>query len=239
MSRFHVTLTIPLALLAGSCRQSSPATSQREPSGMAASQPGGSSPPVLAPRDAAPATPSDAGAPESPATCSTDQDCGFDDPCVPKRCVAAVARSDIKVCDKSFLATGDCRCFHNRCALHPHADHKAVAVDRDCSSATSCALDLAAGSCAPGHTAEGVPSAGLGEPGPRCNCDGKLPSRCHFLWLEPVACKSTRDCWVDHDPIPHPIKRPPQIRRDFKACVDGELVPTCQDGVCGLLAAGC
>lgn len=49
----------------------------------------------------------------------------------------------------------------------------------------------------------------------------------------PVACKSDSDCWVSEYPE-RPIARPKGVRHRFRGCVDGEVPPVCDHGVCAL-----
>jgi hypothetical protein len=77
--------------------------------------------------------------------------------------------------------------------------------------------------------------------GPSCDCLSPAKG-CTFQWLEPVACRSDRDCWVEQEPRRHPVARPKALRgRDFRPCTDGEVAPKCSDrGVCVLgLAYSC
>jgi hypothetical protein len=75
--------------------------------------------------------------------------------------------------------------------------------------------------------------------GPTCACDER-DHRCHLHWFDPVACRSTDDCWIDSAPVEHAIARPPRLRgRVFRGCVDGEHVPACVDGHCTLEALTC
>jgi hypothetical protein len=63
-----------------------------------------------------------------------------------------------------------------------------------------------------------------------------------MTWVERVACKTDRDCWVSSTPYRHPIARPAQFKkRDFKFCKDGAAEPVCgDDGFCAIgRVAGC
>jgi len=51
--------------------------------------------------------------------------------------------------------------------------------------------------------------------------------------VPPVPCKSVQDCWVSGYPE-RPIARPKDVRHSFRGCVDGEVPPTCEHGVCAL-----
>lgn len=179
----------------------------------------------------APPTPIPAG------PCTADADCGFDSPCLPRLCVTNPPELD--ACDESGPPPGTCACVEGRCALRPNAERGEVTSNEDCEAygERTCGLDLAAGACAPGG---GAQRRGRTWTGPRCFCDGRPPRRCHFRWIEPVACGDVEDCWVEHDPLPHPIARPRRLRgRRFRPCADGELAPACVDGQCTLRAYGC
>lgn len=61
--------------------------------------------------------------------------------------------------------------------------------------------------------------------GPACDCER---AGCVYRYIDPIPCKSDRDCWVDENPRPHPVVRPRALRgRDFKPCDDGETEPLC------------
>ena len=161
--------------------------------------------------------------------CSVDDDCGWDDPCLPSRCVEA---SPPAVCEESAPAPGSCLCVAGACTLKPS---KPPIADGPCET-RGCVVDRAGGTCVAetAGVAEGLrTNPGLSS-GPSCDCDTPGDG-CTFRWFEPVACKSERDCWVDSAPRPHPVKRPKSLRgRDFKPCSDGEIAPSCNDGVCRL-----
>lgn len=50
----------------------------------------------------------------------------------------------------------------------------------------------------------------------------------------PVRCRSTDDCWVSPGFPERPIARPKGIHHRFRGCVDGEVPPLCERGVCTL-----
>lgn len=197
-------------------------------------------------RDPAPAASEPAAAPVAAAAdrppvdasaCASDADCTFDDPCHPERCVAAASVPAAVGCEKTTPPTGTCVCFEKRCALKPGPDHPKMTADADCNYTEGCALDLAAGRCAPGRDADPRPQPMVG---PRCDCDSHVPQRCHFSWLDPIACTSVEDCWVERLPYAHPVKRPPSKKgKKFRPCKDGERAPACENGHCTLLAYGC
>jgi hypothetical protein len=48
-----------------------------------------------------------------------------------------------------------------------------------------------------------------------------------------VACRSDDDCWVSGYPE-RPVARPKNVHHRFRGCVDGEVPPLCDRGVCAL-----
>ena len=97
-------------------------------------------------------------------------------------------------------------------------------------------MDAAAGTCVPGDDPD-PQTPGL--PGPRCRCDSQEPRRCHYGWIEPVACSSDADCWVSDDGF-NPIARPKKLRgKRFRPCKDGERAPVCSDGTCSVVGYTC
>jgi hypothetical protein len=225
-----------LGLVSLSC--SSPSES-RQPSATPRSDDGNPSQHAAAagPSDAAP-TVARAGQPAvDPSACAADADCAFDNPCNPERCVAAATVPASAGCDRSRPPTGACVCLEKRCSLRPGPNHPVVAVDADCDHVPGCALDRAAGRCAPGRDDDFRPNRSIG---PRCDCDSRVPRRCRFSWLDPIACTSVDDCWVDPAPFSHPIARPRAKKgKRFRPCKDGEVAPACTEGRCDLLAYGC
>src|SRR5690349_18065410 len=186
---------------------------------------------AAAPAVATPAPPADV------SSCAADTDCAFEDPCMPTRCVSSAGPKPVVGCEKSAPATGTCVCFEKRCSLKPGPTHPVAAVDADCSYVPGCVLDRATGRCAPGKDDDFRADRSVG---PRCDCDSKVPQRCHFSWLDPIECKTVDDCWVDPAPFSHPIKRPKKLRgKTFRPCKDGEVAPACTDGRCNTRAYGC
>jgi len=183
---------------------------------------------------ATPAAASSEGASRA-ASCAKDTDCAWDDPCLPKRCVAAASAPPPTTCDKSIPPDGTCVCFDRQCAYRPAAKRSPVSVEAACTSPPGCLMDVAAGTCAPGDDPDIRPP---GQPGPRCGCDSREPRRCHYVWVDPVPCASDEDCWVSDGGSP--IARPKKLRRKrFRPCKDGENVPVCDSGTCVLRGAAC
>ena len=162
--------------------------------------------------------------------CASDGDCRFDDGCVPEACGTGSALDAVE-CEESAPAPGTCVCFEGSCALRRH-EEDAMTSDAACerSGEAACTLDRARGVCAPG-----AGETKGGTVGPHCYCDSREPRRCHLRWLEPVPCRSARDCWIEVLPFRHPVPRPRRFRRrEFRPCEDGEVAPACDDGVCAL-----
>jgi hypothetical protein len=165
--------------------------------------------------------------------CSIDADCGWDDPCAPSRCVVGQKRGE---CEESLAPPGTCACIALRtgadkiCALRRTTP---VPEPRTCDprAAMGCGVDPSAGVCiAPKDDVVGRTR----HRGPYCAC-GK-DGRCTYEWVEPVACKDERDCWVGRNgEFVFPAKRPKKKRgKKVRPCKDGELTPACTDGMCTL-----
>jgi hypothetical protein len=159
----------------------------------------------------------------SVARCDSDADCGWNDPCVPTRCMAAVS-SDLK-CSETRPAPGACLCWSGRCTLKPKRPPKAQGP----CEVRGCVVDRAGGTCVADTRGvkENFRHNSGAEAGPSCDCL-KPAAGCAFTWYEPVACTTVRDCWVDSEPRPHPVRRPAHRRGgEFKPCHDGEISPQC------------
>jgi hypothetical protein len=196
----------------------------RPPPDPAPSQPPSpSQPPALAPPRPAPPSPATA--------CASDGECDFADPCQPVRCVASSARA---ACGHATSPEGSCVCFEGSCAMRPP---RTRISQQACHSTRDCDVDPTTARCEPGIAAD----AGVRPryAGPTCRCD-EGDHRCHLLWVDPIPCRTTDDCWVDETPGPHVIARPRRLRgRTFRGCVDGERVPACEAGHCTLRALTC
>src|SRR4051812_3473292 len=85
-------------------------------------------------------------APREEAACGADGDCGWDDPCIPRRCQPG--RPPPVGCDKSSRPLGLCRCIDRRCTLQPDAPppaSEACDADRDCQPDPGTALCVRGG----------------------------------------------------------------------------------------------
>jgi hypothetical protein len=225
------------SLLLLSCACAGPSAAPETPASIAASPPGDPSPKAPPSTKAADAeTPTEAkhetaSSAESPAAardpisavpCNIDNDCGWDDPCKPTRCVEAGVKA---TCKDSAPAPGECMCVAKACTLKPKTRPKA---EGPC-DVRACVVDRAAGKCIDddGGVPENLRTTPAVEVGPSCDCT-RLADGCAWSWFEPVACKSDRDCWIDPSPRKHPVARPKKLRgRDFKPCSDGEVAPRC------------
>jgi hypothetical protein len=238
---FVVSLSTVASLTIVACSNSAPSTppaattpaeATATPGGTAASPDLGASPPTEP--SATPSAASSEGASVA-APCAKDSDCAWDDPCLPKRCVAAASAPPPTGCDKSVPPEGTCVCFDRQCAYRPDARRSPVSVEAACTSPPACVMDVAAGTCAPGDDPDVRPP---GRPGPRCRCDSNEPRRCHYVWVDPVPCASDDDCWVSD--AGSPIARPRKVRgKRFRPCKDGANVPACDSGTCILRGASC
>jgi hypothetical protein len=167
--------------------------------------------------------------------CSADADCGWDDPCTPRRCGRA-AGAPGPGCDKSWPPPGTCTCVEHQCTLRPD-DPARGASDSGCRSDDECAVDVAAATC---HLRGDSLIGPIEEQGPVCTCS---EGRCVWRWTGPVRCTSWRDCsWVRTSrlrpvaagEVPRPVPRP------VRPCKDGERDSVCgPGGVCRIVAWGC
>lgn len=233
---------IGLAALAAACASPSPGAATKTEVGTE---------PAAAPKPAEPAAPPKAAEPAPPpeqppeqppeppllgrdhrsvVACTTNADCGWNDDCMPTRCVED---HPPQACDESMEPPGTCSCLEGACTLEPD---KPPPPTGTCEP-RACVVDRAAGKCVAddGGVAEGIRSAKPVEVGPSCDCV-KLAEGCVFQWFDAVPCKTDRDCWVDPSPRRHPVARPKALRkRDFRPCADGEVAPKCgAEGRCVL-----
>lgn len=188
-----------------------------------------SAPPSAAPASSPAAVPSASSAPAA-GPCAGDADCGWDDACVPARCVRGGAARGSSTCDESAPAPGACACVAGSCALRPS---KPPPATERCAWG-ACEVDAPAGRCVldtktPEQARVTPPVAW----GPSCDCVSPA-SGCTFTWFERVPCKSVDDCWVDPSPRRHPVRRPAGKRGPFRPCKDGTAGPACVDGFCAV-----
>ncbi|MCB9569834.1 MAG: hypothetical protein H6710_21885 [Myxococcales bacterium] len=169
------------------------------------------------------------------APCEDDAGCGWDDGCVPTRCVdAAHAATQPTECDESAPPPGACLCHAGRCTLQPKATPAPANLAARPGNAASTRRPAAASSarCS-------TPTAAPARRAPGCFCDA-ASDRCEFRWLEAIPCDDVGACWISDESPRHPIARPKKLRgRRFQPCRDGELAPACRDGRCVVVAYKC
>jgi len=217
-------LCLGLGLLAAAC--ASPATDAVMPDVQPAQPPTAASPSLPEP-PAPPASPPPGRDHRSFVACSSDADCGWDNPCTPRRCVEAQAPVD---CEESSPSPGTCLCLAGACTLKPHTPPPPTGTCEP----RACVVDRSAGICVAddGDVPQNIRSTKPVDVGPSCDCIHPATG-CTFTWFDPVPCETVRDCWVSPSPRRHPIARPKQLRRrDFQPCADGEAAPRCSDGHC-------
>jgi hypothetical protein len=206
------------------------AASAARPSESVALAPGAGASSVAAAPSAA-ASSAAATDPSVGAACSTDADCRWDEPCAPKRCVGG--QPEAVACDKSLPPPGACLCVARQCTQKPTR----MPTPAGTCEPGGCVLDRAAGACIADTrgTPPNLRSRPPVEAGPSCDCI--TPAKgCEMTWIERVACKTERDCWISPTPRTRPIARPARFKgRDFKPCKDGEVAPICGgDGFCAI-----
>jgi len=216
-------------LLMGACTPSTPSPAST-PSAAGTPSPGSSDRPELEPVATPPR-------PENPDglgdACAGDTDCGWDDGCMPEKCVGAKYKAgDDVLCTESAPPPGECLCMNNRCAMRPSGPGT---VAGKC-LVKECGLDEASGECRVGTALKA--NRFSRDVGPMCRCDAE--AGCVFEWLEPVACEDVSECWVSQDVPRHPIARPKKLKKKkFRPCKDGVLAPACQEGACTLRTYRC
>ena len=176
------------------------------------------------------AAPSGTAKPSAPLAfaCTTDAECVWDDPCLPRACVVKGAPQAI-ACDESMEPDGTCSCVEGICSKKPM---KPIGASGTCEP-RGCIVDPGRGRCIADTAgiAEGLRTNPHVNEGPSCDCINPA-SGCQFNWFDAVPCKSELDCWVTSDPRPRPVARPKSLRRPFRPCKDGETAPVCEAGKC-------
>lgn len=243
------TLTLTLALSLG-CSSVEPTTTPAPRASVAASDHVAEAPVTTSSAPTSP--PASAGAPtwstptkrnsrrDDPTAgdrCESDADCAWEDPCVPDRCVGAHETAPSE-CKESLPAPGACVCEDRQCSLRRDDALRDVSRGSAFCDASDCALDRSRGTCSavPASAPPGLRSRRPVDDGPGCVCEPTKQS-CEAFWLEPIACKSDLDCWVEESPVRRPSKRPPGKRTPFRPCKDGPVEPLCVDGACRLGSA--
>jgi hypothetical protein len=150
--------------------------------------------------------------------CTSDLDCGWDQPCVAKLCVGA-PKTPFIGCDKSSEPPGVCTCIDHRCTLRRKT---LLPPTPGCKVDADCAFNASLGWCKPGtRKAERIE-----EEGTICRCDA---GACVLEVVDPVPCKKTADCsWLENPRRPAPASKVPRAFPPVRPCKDGEW-----DSVCG------
>lgn len=181
-----------------------------------------------APAPTVTASPAPAAIPKPlPTACAADSECSFADPRTPERCVASTSGA-------STSPGGACVCFEGRCAMRPSSPRIS---QQTCKDSGDCDVDVTTGQCEPNIVSDDEFRVRFS--GPICRCLPK-DSRCHLRWVEPVACKTADDCWLEELPLLHAIPRPKRLKgKKFRPCVDGEHEPACIQGTCTIRGFTC
>lgn len=195
------------------------------------------------PETAPPEPPLETPPPETPPpaaiACTTDADCGWDDPCAPTRCVEHRPEA---ACGESAASPGTCACLGGHCTLLPPGTSAAaggVVSGAPCRS--FCSADPSGGTCR-ADDSSGLLPLGLIVAGANCECAGagSPEATCRYEIVPVVPCRDARDCDVRFGPDgPRPVRAARRRRRDFVPCRDGEWRPLCNDGACELVGYGC
>lgn len=181
-------------------------------------------------------SPADGGSASSPAPCGADGECGWDDPCVPTRCVAA-GSSRPAACRRSAPEPGSCRCVIGACTLQRGDLESTRSPERGCQTSADCDLDRPTGVCRV-RAATLAPPA---NPGDRfCDCD-TATGACVQREQAPVSCRSWRDCSWTRSPLravpSAQVRRP--VPGPVRACRDGSIDSVCERGTCRVVTWGC
>lgn len=169
--------------------------------------------------------------------CERDEDCGWDDPCFPKRCGERV--DSVPVCNESAPAPGSCTCIEGMCTLRRSRLSSGDSPFPACLHDEDCAIDIGTGTC---H-AHGTHQVGpIRQQGPFCFCKPSM-GQCALQWAEPVPCETWRDCsWVREPRLrPVPSKQVPRpVPREVRPCKDGEIDSVCApDKTCRIVGWKC
>lgn len=164
------------------------------------------------------------------AECNADGDCGYDDACFAKACVAR-AEAGPNECDKSMPPPGRCLCSDNKCTLVRNAP-KSVALKTGCKSSAECELRPRDGTCVAGKGALFIEQRGA-----FCTCDA---GTCVPDFVDPIACKTNTDCSLLEDPLrPAPSSKVPRPFPPITPCKTGERDSVCSKGHCVIRVWAC
>jgi hypothetical protein len=170
------------------------------------------------------------------ATCSADDDCGWDDPCTPSACGAKNPAPAGVHCGRP-ATPGACRCAGGTCALVRPESAKTTQVA--CTKDPECTFDAPHGVCVqPTSSVTTGTDSGIG-----CVCDFSNHA-CVPTWRGEVACRTYRDCsWSKvNDSVAVPVPSwftPRKTKGLVRPCVDAERDAVCEDGTCRVIAWKC
>jgi hypothetical protein len=190
--------------------------------------------PDVASRDASAVAPN-----ATAATCTSDSDCGWDDPCAPRACVAAHARDPHRHCGRPSTP-GACRCIAGLCTTTRNEAQRESDPPVSCARSEDCGYDPARGACVPAaEDTVGHPIAtGVG-----CTCDGRA-HRCVQTWRGEVTCRSWRDCSLESSPgggfhVAPTWFTPRYPDHPVRPCRDGSHDAVCRNGTCRIIGWRC
>jgi hypothetical protein len=162
--------------------------------------------------------------------CDSDAECGWDEPCAPKRCGTSATAPEVE-CEKAAAAPGTCACVEHQCATRLAAP--ATGAAPGCKADGDCAIDVGTGTCDVGQVMVGP----ITTTGGYCACHA---GTCEPVWIDPIPCTSWQDCDVVHEPRLHPVKAVPRRTKKIKACEDSEVDAICSpEGFCQVVAWSC
>jgi hypothetical protein len=178
----------------------------------------------------------DASAPRAAARCLRDEQCGWDEACAPTRCVLGGARRPAR-CEESAPEPGECRCLLGACTLRRNDLATTRSPETGCRTSAECGLEPSTGVCRVRRGSSTPPIT----PGDRfCDCE-RSSGACVERTLEPVRCRSWRDCSWTYSPLravsARQVRRP--VARPVRACRDAEVDSRCVDGTCVIVAWRC
>ena len=172
-----------------------------------------------------------AGYAQTAASCTADEDCGWDNACMPQRCVAAT--NNALVCAEARPAPGTCSCINDRCTLRLEGLAASNGITPSCSDASQCLFDPRSGRCTHANANADAP---IWSEGAYCSCEY---SACMVQWVDPIPCETALDCAVGSNPV-RPTAAVPARESAFVPCVDGELAPVCTNqGFCAVVGFEC
>jgi hypothetical protein len=167
--------------------------------------------------------------------CSATAQCGWDDPCAPKRCQKVAGPPKSRECGESLPSPGECLCVDSMCTLKPKDPKVGESKTAGCATDADCAVDVPTATC---HVKGTTLIGPIRREGPVCTCDAKS-RKCQFQWSGPVPCKSFKECSYSRYPRLRPIPAKPLRRRPVRPCRDGEVDSVCRSGFCEVVSWSC